>query len=354
MFTSHHRRPAAVKRLRDLGARLLPELTLESFELERITLPVLLVWGDRDRMVSHEGARHVLAAVPDARYETLDGVGHCPQLEDPERFTELLTGSSTSVRAAPRSRSCALDDWSRRADRHGGRLRLDLHWRACRTRWPASSCPMDLIPSPERVSTAAANAFDMIFRGGVADLRRTPAQIISEAPKRVVYRYLPPHDEPQHDLPVLLVPPLAAPSVCFDLRRGCSLAEHLIAVGHPTYLVEYGAIALLRQRPRARVLGPRRAPERDPHASARTPAGARCSCVGWCLGGIMSLLALAGDESLPVASVALVASPFDFRQVRLMSPIRGRSRTSPTASSARRSTARSAARRRRSSSAPSS
>ena len=32
----------------------------------------------------------------------------------------------------------------------------------------------------------------------------------------------------------------------------------------------------------------------------------------------MSLLALAGDDTLPVASVALVASPFDFRQVRLI------------------------------------
>src|SRR5436190_4307999 len=108
---------------------------------------------------------------------------------------------------------------------------------------PRRSLCMELIPSPERVSSAAANAFDIVFRGGVADLRRTPAQIISEAPKCVVYRYLPPNDDAQHDLPVLLIPPLAAPSVCFDLRRGCSLAEHLLAAGHPTYLVEYGDIA---------------------------------------------------------------------------------------------------------------
>ena len=34
--------------------------------------------------------------------------------------------------------------------------------------------------------------------------------------------------------------------------------------------------------------------------------------VGWCLGGIMALLALAADPALPVSRVALVASPFDF------------------------------------------
>ena len=41
-------------------------------------------------MVTHEGARHVLDAVPSARYVELPGCGHCPQLEEPERFTELL------------------------------------------------------------------------------------------------------------------------------------------------------------------------------------------------------------------------------------------------------------------------
>jgi pimeloyl-ACP methyl ester carboxylesterase len=91
MFTSHHPTTGAVKRLRDLGARLLPELTLESFDLEAISMPLLLIWGDRDRMVSHSGARHVLAAVPGAGSETLEGVGHCPQLEDPARLTDLLT-----------------------------------------------------------------------------------------------------------------------------------------------------------------------------------------------------------------------------------------------------------------------
>ena len=42
-------------RMLDNGRRLLPELRRRS-SCERIACPVLLVWGDRDRMVTHRGA----------------------------------------------------------------------------------------------------------------------------------------------------------------------------------------------------------------------------------------------------------------------------------------------------------
>jgi polyhydroxyalkanoate synthase len=44
--------------------------------------------------------------------------------------------------------------------------------------------------------------------------------------------------------------------------------------------------------------------------------------VGWCLGGIFSLLAQCSDPALPVASTALIASPFDFTRVPLVAPLR--------------------------------
>ncbi len=178
------------------------------------------------------------------------------------------------------------------------------------------------VPRPDRLGDAAANAWDMVFKGGLADLRRTPARIIDEGPKRTVYRYLSPDDElPRRALPVLLVPPLAAPTICFDLRRGCSLAEHMLALGHPTYLLEYGDIGYSD-----RELGLEHWVEDIiPTAVRRVSAdagGAPVQLVGWCLGGIMSLLAAAGDAELPVNAIAAVASPFDFTEVRIMAPIR--------------------------------
>ena len=90
-FASHHPDRAAVARLLDTGRRLLPEIsTPDTFDFTRMRVPVLLIWGMRDRMVSHSGAERVAAALPETQVQLLEGIGHCPQLEAPDRVAELL------------------------------------------------------------------------------------------------------------------------------------------------------------------------------------------------------------------------------------------------------------------------
>ena len=81
----HHREGSVVADRADIA-----EVIGQPFELERITVPLLLVWGDRDRLVFHRGAKRVLEAVPGSRLELLPGVGHCPQIEAPAAVTDLL------------------------------------------------------------------------------------------------------------------------------------------------------------------------------------------------------------------------------------------------------------------------
>jgi pimeloyl-ACP methyl ester carboxylesterase len=88
-FTSHHRDRAAVARYLRTARRLLPELAYP-FQLERVTCPVLLVWGERDRMVSPRGVERIVAALPDTEVQLLEGCGHCPQIEEWERVADLL------------------------------------------------------------------------------------------------------------------------------------------------------------------------------------------------------------------------------------------------------------------------
>jgi pimeloyl-ACP methyl ester carboxylesterase len=88
-FTAHHGDRHAVSRHLATGRRLLPELRFP-FDLAAVRCPVLLVWGERDRMVPSRGSRHVLDAVADTTYELIPRCGHCPQIEEPERFTRAL------------------------------------------------------------------------------------------------------------------------------------------------------------------------------------------------------------------------------------------------------------------------
>jgi polyhydroxyalkanoate synthase len=167
---------------------------------------------------------------------------------------------------------------------------------------------------------AAANVWDTYVGGGVAQMHPTSKAIVDEGPQRTVNRYLRGGWQPSHATPILLVPPLAAPAWCFDLRHGCSVAEHLIARGYPTYVVDYGPISFSD-----RALGLEHWVDdvlpNAIEAVVRDSGHDEIQLVGWCLGGIIALLATAARE-LPVRSVGLVASPFDFTEVRMIAPLR--------------------------------
>lgn len=179
---------------------------------------------------------------------------------------------------------------------------------------------MDLVPKPDQLIAAAGNLAHRVLNGGLADLRPMPRALIDEGTLREVHHYRPDPQVEQRGDPVLLVTPLAAPSTCYDLRRDCSLVEHLVASGRPTYLVEYGAVSL-----RDRDLGLERwaldvVPDAVRAVSEHT-GGRPVHVVGWSLGGIFAMLAAAGTE-LPVASLAVLGSPVDTSSVPMVAPPR--------------------------------
>jgi pimeloyl-ACP methyl ester carboxylesterase len=53
-------------------------------------LPILLIWGERDRLLPVERAREAVRALPGARLEVIQGAGHTPQAERPDRFNQVL------------------------------------------------------------------------------------------------------------------------------------------------------------------------------------------------------------------------------------------------------------------------
>ena len=98
-FTSHHKDRATVAGYLATAHRLLPELH-DPYRFERVLTRVLVVWGDRDRLVFHKGADRILAEVAGARLELMRDVGHCPQVEAPDRFAQILLDFSEEHSAA--------------------------------------------------------------------------------------------------------------------------------------------------------------------------------------------------------------------------------------------------------------
>ncbi len=180
---------------------------------------------------------------------------------------------------------------------------------------------MDLVPKPDQLVAAAGNVAHAVLYGGVADLRPMPRTLIDEDTLRAVYHYRPAVNVRSQGDPVLLVTPLAAPSLCFDLRRGCSVVQHFVEGGRPTYLVEYGNVSF-----RDRNLGLEHWVEEVVPAAIRVVsehAGARpVHVVGWSLGGIFAMLAAAHEQDLPIASLSILGSPVDVSKVPLVAPLR--------------------------------
>jgi pimeloyl-ACP methyl ester carboxylesterase len=60
--------------------------------MRSIRVPSLVIWGDRDRLVSPALAAEVANAIPDARLLVLEGVGHTAMMEDPETTARAILG----------------------------------------------------------------------------------------------------------------------------------------------------------------------------------------------------------------------------------------------------------------------
>ncbi len=95
-FTRSFASKRDVVRLLGTGRRLRPEIQ-SPFELGWIECPVLVIWGEKDRMVSAKGAERILTEVKGSRAEIIPDCGHCPQVEKPDIVAGLLAQFARSA-----------------------------------------------------------------------------------------------------------------------------------------------------------------------------------------------------------------------------------------------------------------
>lgn len=70
-----------------LGLKNAPDI----FEkLERISIPTLLIWGRDDKLIPFEYSKQFVSAIKNCKFIPMDGCGHSPYVEDPEKLSELV------------------------------------------------------------------------------------------------------------------------------------------------------------------------------------------------------------------------------------------------------------------------
>lgn len=170
----------------------------------------------------------------------------------------------------------------------------------------------------ERLARIEAHRAALRFINGIEWLVRDPMSVVGRTPYDVVYqrdklqvrRYGLDGVTPRHDVPVLLVPPLMVKPFIFDLCTGRSLVEFLLRRGFRVYLVDFG-------EPDWRDAGVRLdnyVLDWMPTAvrvTRRDAGAAEVSLLGYCMGGIFSLMHTAANRDRSVRNIVSIAAPVD-------------------------------------------
>lgn len=174
---------------------------------------------------------------------------------------------------------------------------------------------------------AAGNGFDWIFRrNNLVKSGHTWFELVYDGdPMAVRYYALPDDDDiqlsdgsvmpierEQQLRPLILVPPLGVTTETFDLMPQRSLVRYMAACGFKTYLIDWGKPgkkhAHLGMRDYADDMMSQALAQVRKHSGAED-----VSLMGWCMGGLISLLYLGISHDPKVRNLVTVASPIDLR-----------------------------------------
>jgi pimeloyl-ACP methyl ester carboxylesterase len=67
--------------------------------LNELTLPVLVITGDHDRIVPSKDSIKLAGELPNATLEVISNAGHVPHEEQPQRFLEVVTSYLSTLQS---------------------------------------------------------------------------------------------------------------------------------------------------------------------------------------------------------------------------------------------------------------
>jgi polyhydroxyalkanoate synthase len=161
----------------------------------------------------------------------------------------------------------------------------------------------------QRAALRARNGLRHLSGVGHVGVGLSPREEVWSRDKVRLYRYSS-HGRSLHP-PVLLVMSLVTKPYVFDLRPGSSLVERMVARGFDVYLVDWGIPDVVESANTLETYCDEYIP-RAARAAMAVAGADEITVFGYCLGGVLSLLSVAGHPELPVRNLAVQATPVDF------------------------------------------
>ncbi|OZG70663.1 alpha/beta hydrolase [Hahella sp. CCB-MM4] len=162
----------------------------------------------------------------------------------------------------------------------------------------------------ENFIVANLTPYEEIYRDGIMSVRH---YLPLEESEITVGDDVIPVSPRQHRVPLVLVPPLAATSMIFDLLPQRSVVRFFLAQGFDVYLIDWGEVT----EDHSHLSLETYVMEWMPAAlqSIRNHSGEQeVSFFAYCMGGLLTLMYAAASEDEHIRNLVTVASPIDMHQ----------------------------------------
>ena len=195
---------------------------------------------------------------------------------------------------------------------------------------PAAVPPGELVDrvrrDTERNMLRVRNGLKHLAGVGRPQLTPTPKETVWAAEKVELWHY--PSDRVRFRTPLLFVHSLVSRSYVFDLVPGNSMIESMLDHGFDVYLIDWGAPDELESGNTLETYTDGYIPTIVEEVQRRSGAP-DVNLFGYCFGGVLSLLSVAGNPWMPVRSLAVMATPIDMRHMGPMTSMIQEGRVEP-------------------------
>jgi polyhydroxyalkanoate synthase subunit PhaC len=170
----------------------------------------------------------------------------------------------------------------------------------------------------ERNAARARNGIKLVTGLSPANVGQSPKDVVWEHGRTQLWHYQ--NDDVRISPPLLIVFSLISRSYVLDLSPGNSFIERLLAAGFDVYLLDWG-------EPDERDAANRLEDYTDDYIPAaiervrRLSGSDRINLLGYCFGGVLTLLHVAHHPNTPLRSLTVMATPVDFEKVGPMANI---------------------------------